>query len=76
MLKTRAAGTTSHNVNADSNSMTAIRDDEVSALCWRCRKHAPPVCAVLCPHCKHHMAHSHATYGTFQIRYYHLNNLI
>ncbi|CAB3225164.1 unnamed protein product [Arctia plantaginis] len=38
------------------------RDDEVAPLCWRCRRHAPPLCAVRCPHCKHVLAHSLATH--------------
>ncbi|XP_075990951.1 intraflagellar transport protein Oseg1 [Anticarsia gemmatalis] len=49
MLKTRA-------------STSESRDDEVAPLCWRCRRHAPPLCAARCPHCRHVLAHSLATH--------------
>ncbi|PZC78495.1 hypothetical protein B5X24_HaOG202061, partial [Helicoverpa armigera] len=38
------------------------RDDEVAPLCWRCRRHAPPLCASRCPYCRHALAHSLATH--------------
>ncbi|XP_052752603.1 intraflagellar transport protein 122 homolog [Galleria mellonella] len=38
------------------------RDEEVAPLCWRCRRHVPPLCATHCPHCKHVLAHSLATH--------------
>ncbi|KAJ8737751.1 hypothetical protein PYW08_000346 [Mythimna loreyi] len=38
------------------------RDDEVAPLCWRCRRHAPPLCASRCPFCRHALAHSLATH--------------
>ncbi|KAL0902620.1 hypothetical protein ABMA27_000448 [Loxostege sticticalis] len=38
------------------------RDEEVAPLCWRCRRHAPPLCATRCPHCHHALAHSLATH--------------
>lgn len=47
-------------------SPTESRDDEVAPLCWRCRRHAPPLCAVQCPHCKHVLAHSLATHGNIK----------
>ncbi|KAG6442846.1 hypothetical protein O3G_MSEX002539 [Manduca sexta] len=49
-LKTRASGS------------GEARDDEVSPLCWRCRRHASPLCAARCPHCGHEMVHSLATH--------------
>ncbi|CAH2035326.1 unnamed protein product, partial [Iphiclides podalirius] len=38
------------------------QDDEVSPLCWRCRRHGPPLCATRCPHCHHQLTHSIATF--------------
>ncbi|CAH0401916.1 unnamed protein product [Chilo suppressalis] len=38
------------------------RDEEISPLCWRCRRHTPPLCATRCPHCRHALAHSLATH--------------
>ncbi|XP_063837824.1 intraflagellar transport protein 122 homolog [Ostrinia nubilalis] len=40
------------------------RDEEVAPLCWRCRRHAPPLCATHCPHCRHALAHSLATHAS------------
>ncbi|XP_053624382.1 intraflagellar transport protein 122 homolog [Plodia interpunctella] len=50
ILKTRAAG------GGEG------RDEDVAPLCWRCRRHAPPLCATRCPHCRHALAHSLATH--------------
>ncbi|KAJ0183743.1 hypothetical protein K1T71_000166 [Dendrolimus kikuchii] len=49
-LKTRASG------GGES------RDDEVAPLCWRCRRHTPPLCSTRCPHCHHTLVHSLATH--------------
>ncbi|XP_061706179.1 intraflagellar transport protein 122 homolog [Cydia pomonella] len=46
ILKSRAGGA------ADG------RDDDVSPLCWRCRRHAAPTPAPRCLHCKHTPAYS------------------
>ncbi|XP_045509536.1 intraflagellar transport protein 122 homolog [Colias croceus] len=36
-------------------------EEEVSPLCWRCRRHAPPL-AARCPRCAHALVHSLATH--------------
>ncbi|CAD0194104.1 unnamed protein product [Chrysodeixis includens] len=51
ILKTRAGG-----------SGGESREDDVAPLCWRCRRHAPPLCASRCPYCRHKLAHSLATH--------------
>ncbi|CAG4962305.1 unnamed protein product [Parnassius apollo] len=51
ILKSRASATGNEN-----------QDEEVSPLCWRCRRHAPPLCATNCPHCHHELTHSLATH--------------
>ncbi|XP_049885903.1 intraflagellar transport protein 122 homolog [Pectinophora gossypiella] len=53
MVKTRAGG---------GGGGIEARDDDVAVLCWRCRRHAPPLCAARCPHCGHALAHSLATH--------------
>lgn len=39
------------------------RDEDVAQLCWRCRRHAPPLTSAVCMHCNHAFAHSLATHG-------------
>lgn len=58
ILKTRAGGFP----NSASSERLPLRDEEVAPLCWRCRRHAPLLSVLSCPHCKHYMAHSHATH--------------
>ncbi|XP_041987643.1 intraflagellar transport protein 122 homolog [Aricia agestis] len=36
-------------------------DDDVTPLCWRCRRHTPPL-STQCARCRHMLAHSLATY--------------
>ncbi|XP_045784631.1 intraflagellar transport protein 122 homolog [Maniola jurtina] len=36
-------------------------EDEVAPLCWRCRRHLPPL-ATQCPRCRHDLTHSLATH--------------
>lgn len=50
MIKSRASG------------VSESRDDEVAPLCWRCRRHVPPLSAVRCAHCRHALVHSLATH--------------
>ncbi|XP_052746621.1 intraflagellar transport protein 122 homolog [Bicyclus anynana] len=46
--------------SAGSNSSSG-GEDEVAPLCWRCRRHLPPL-AVQCPRCRHDLTHSLATH--------------
>ncbi|XP_063892911.1 intraflagellar transport protein 122 homolog [Helicoverpa armigera] len=70
-LDTAAAATTDNNFQESvellilkTRASTGVesRDDEVAPLCWRCRRHAPPLCASRCPYCRHALAHSLATH--------------
>ncbi|KOB69743.1 Uncharacterized protein OBRU01_16397 [Operophtera brumata] len=38
------------------------RDEDVAQLCWRCRRHAPPLTSAVCSHCGHTFVHSLATH--------------
>ncbi|KAL4717436.1 hypothetical protein ACJJTC_000585, partial [Scirpophaga incertulas] len=39
-----------------------VKEDDISPLCWRCRRHTPPLCATRCLHCRHALTHSLATH--------------
>ncbi|XP_039763440.1 intraflagellar transport protein 122 homolog isoform X2 [Pararge aegeria] len=43
------------------NNGSSGGEDEVAPLCWRCRRHLPPL-AIQCPRCRHDLTHSLATH--------------
>ncbi|KAJ2954457.1 hypothetical protein O0L34_g2733 [Tuta absoluta] len=58
MVKTRGGATSA----AGAGGGDEARDDDAAVLCWRCRRHAPPLCALRCPHCQHAPAHALLTH--------------